>query len=75
VRILAKRLRYGIEALRPLLPQNRAQRWCERAAQLQANVGSSRDVMQACALASRLEVDSGVVEFLRGFYAGQKLPG
>jgi inorganic triphosphatase YgiF len=75
VRILAKRLRYGIEALRPLLPQNRAQRWCERAAQLQASVGSSRDVMQACALASRLEVDSGVVEFLRGFYAGQKLPG
>ncbi|ART49603.1 CYTH and CHAD domain-containing protein [Acidovorax carolinensis] len=69
-RILAKRLRYNIEALRPLLP-GRAQRWLQQATQLQAGIGASRDVLQAGVLAQRLAVDRGIVEFLRGFAAGQ----
>jgi CHAD domain-containing protein len=69
-RILAKRLRYNIEALRPLLPV-RAQRWLQQATQLQAGIGASRDVLQAGVLAQRLAVEPGIVEFLRGFAAGQ----
>ena len=69
-RILAKRLRYNIEALRPLLPV-RAQRWLHQATELQAGIGASRDVLQAGVLAQRLAVDPGIVEFLRGFAAGQ----
>ena len=74
-RILAKRVRYGIEALRPLLPQKRAQRWYQRAAKLQTRIGAARDVMQAGALASRLDVDQSVVEFLRGYAVGQQKSG
>lgn len=69
-RILAKRLRYNIEALRPLLPV-RAQRWLQEASQLQSAIGASRDVLQSGVLAQRLAVDRGIVEFLRGFAAGQ----
>ncbi len=69
-RILAKRLRYNIEVLRPLLPA-RAQRWLQQATQLQTGIGASRDVLQAVLLAQRLAVDPGIGEFLRGFAAGQ----
>ncbi|WP_287877286.1 MULTISPECIES: CYTH and CHAD domain-containing protein [Acidovorax] len=69
-RILAKRLRYNIDALHPLLPA-RAQRWLQQARQVQAGIGASRDVQQAGLLAQRLAVDRGIVEFLRGYAAGQ----
>jgi CHAD domain-containing protein len=71
VRILAKRLRYGIEALRPLLPRQRTERWHRQAAKLQTSLGATRDLQQACSLAATLDVDLGLVEFLRGFTAGQ----
>ena len=74
VRILAKRMRYGVEALRPLLPRRRTQRWYQQATGLQTSIGASRDVMQAGALAARLDVDPGLVEFLRGVAAGQARP-
>jgi len=69
-RILAKRLRYNIEALRPLLPE-RAQRWLQKASDVQAGIGASRDLLQAGVLARRLAVDRGIVEFLRGYAAGR----
>lgn len=69
-RILAKRLRYNIEALSPLLP-TRAQRWLREASELQVGVGASRDFLQAGVLAGRLSVDRGVAEFLRGYAAGR----
>ncbi|MDD2711596.1 MAG: CHAD domain-containing protein [Simplicispira sp.] len=69
-RILAKRLRYNAEALRPLLPA-RAQRWQKQAGRLQQNLGATRDVVQAGVLAARLDADRAVVGFLRGFAAGQ----
>ncbi|MDO9195028.1 CYTH and CHAD domain-containing protein, partial [Rhodoferax sp.] len=65
VRILAKRLRYGIEALRPLLPKRRTKRWYEQATRLQSSLGATRDLMQAGALVAKLEADRGLVEFLR----------
>ncbi len=74
VRILAKRMRYGIEALRSLLPKQRTQRWYQRAIRVQANIGTTRDVVQAGVLVARLELDRGLVEFLRGVAAGQEKP-
>ena len=71
VRILAKRLRYGIETLRPLLPKRRAKHWHLQASQLQADMGSKRDILQALAIASRLHVAPGLVEFIRGVAAAQ----
>ncbi|MDZ4073506.1 MAG: CHAD domain-containing protein [Hylemonella sp.] len=71
VRILSKRLRYGIEALRPLLPKKRAARWYEQALQLQTTLGMTRDLMQASALATQLEANRALAEFLRGVAVGQ----
>lgn len=69
-RILAKQVRYSVEALRPLLPKKRAQRWCDEATQLQTRIGALRDVQQASALLARLNVDRGLLEFLRGVAVG-----
>lgn len=71
-RILSKRLRYGIEALRALLPKRQTQRWYQQATTLQTRIGAARDVMQAGVLAARLDVDRGLVDFLRGVAVGQE---
>lgn len=73
-RILAKRLRYAIEALQPLLPKRQTKRWLPQAIQLQTDIGSTRDLQQASVLAARLEIDSGLAEFLRGVVVGQPGP-
>ncbi|MCX7257440.1 MAG: CHAD domain-containing protein [Polaromonas sp.] len=70
-RILAKRMRYSLETLAPLLKKRRAQRWQQQALALQTNLGSSRDLQQAAVLAAKLEAAPGLSEFLRGFAAGQ----
>lgn len=72
VRILAKRLRYGVEALRGLLPRKRSQRWYRQVCALQASLGAKRDLAQAAALMSELELDHGLVEFLRGLAIGKQ---
>ncbi|MDB5779640.1 MAG: adenylate cyclase [Polaromonas sp.] len=73
-RILAKRLRYAIEALRPLLSRRHTERWLARAIQVQADIGSARDLQQAGMLAARLEIDPGLAEFLRGVATGRERP-
>ena len=73
-RILAKRLRYAIEALQPLLPRRHTQRWLAKAKKLQADIGSTRDLQQAGVLAARLKIDPGLAEFLRGVAVGQQAP-
>lgn len=70
-RIAAKRLRYGIETLRPLLPKQRAKRWAEQAVRLQTSLGAARDLIQAGERVGQLQVDAGLVEFLRGVAVGQ----
>ena len=74
-RILAKRLRYGAEALRDLLPARRARRWLQRATELQTSMGAARDVMQAAVLVARLGMGAGLTEFLRGVALGQERAG
>lgn len=64
-RILAKRLRYSIEALRQLLPKRSAKRWYQHAIDLQMDIGTTRDVMQAATIASTLAADPELVAFLR----------
>ncbi len=68
-RILSKRLRYSIEALRPLLPKRRAHRWYQWAAQVQGDMGAERDLQQALEIAARLQAHEGLQEFLRGVQA------
>ena len=70
VRILAKRLRYAAESLRDLLPKRLAWSCVQRSTLLQSRIGVARDVAQASALVARLELDQGIVEFLRGVAVG-----
>lgn len=74
-RIFSKRLRYGIEALRALLPKRQTRRWLKQATALQTGMGASRDMAQAGVLVGKLDVDPGLVDFLRGVAAGQQRPG
>lgn len=74
-RILAKRLRYGVEAFKPLLPQRRSQRWHQQATALQTSLGMARDVAQANVLLTRLEVHGDLTAFLRGVAVGRASAG
>jgi inorganic triphosphatase YgiF len=71
-RILSKRLRYGIEALRALLPKRQTKRWLQQATALQTGMGASRDMVQAGVLVGRLDADPGLVDFLRGVAVGRQ---
>lgn len=70
VRILAKRLRYGVEALRPLLPKRLAAFCHDQATHIQTTLGSSRDMSQACTLVAGLDVDPAITAFLHDVAAG-----
>ncbi|MCW5263251.1 CHAD domain-containing protein [Verminephrobacter eiseniae] len=69
-RILAKRLRYGSQALAPLLPE-RQRRAHAHALSWQDNLGAARDVAQAVSLADRLGAAPELVAFLRGVLVGR----
>ncbi len=71
-RIIAKRMRYSIEALQALLPRKRTQRWHEQATELQLSIGATRDVRQALALLAKLKIESGIEDFLRGVAVGRE---
>lgn len=75
VRILAKRLRYGVEALRDLLPGPLANAYAEQAIRLQTGLGFSRDVAQASTLLAGLDQDPAIEAFLRGVVVGSNLQG
>jgi CHAD domain-containing protein len=76
LRILSKRLRYGVENLQALLPNKRAQRWHRMATRLQTRMGLERDLQQAIATAERLQAGEGIVEFLRGAaFGAAQAPG
>lgn len=66
LRMRAKRLRYCVESLRPLLPKKSAGRWHQTATQSQTAIGEMRDRLQAIAIAQRLNAADGIVQFLRG---------
>ena len=71
-RILSKRLRYGIEALKALLPKRHTRRWHPKALALQTGIGAARDMLNAAALAAHPGKDAGLAEFLRGVAVGQQ---
>lgn len=71
-RILAKRLRYGIEFLRPLLPKRWSRKALRQAAHLQRALGDARDLAQAVALLHSLPADTAVREFVRGVQLGRQ---
>ncbi len=73
IRILSKRLRYCVEALRPLLPKGRAKRWLQLATSLQENIGAVRDIACAVEIVGTLDVEAGIVQFLRGVAFGQRM--
>ncbi len=64
VRILAKRLRYGVEALRDLLPKRLAAFCHDQATHIQTTLGNSRDMSQACTLVAGLNADLAITAFL-----------
>ncbi|MEP6589346.1 MAG: CHAD domain-containing protein [Polaromonas sp.] len=74
-RILAKRVRYGIEALKPLLRKRRTRGWYQQATDLQMRIGMARDLVQANILVAKLEADPELAEFLRGVAVGQERTG
>lgn len=71
LRLLAKRLRYGVQAMQPLLPKHKAKQWLHQAVALQEQLGITRDVARVPALLAGLEVDSGLLAFLRGVVVGR----
>ena len=70
VRILAKRLRYGIEALHALVAKNHRRDWHRLATDLQSRLGAKRDLVVASQLAAKFAADPGLAEFLRGLAVG-----
>jgi inorganic triphosphatase YgiF len=72
LRILAKRLRYGVEALRGVLPPQQAQQWHTQALQLQSQLGRVRDLAQLAALAEQLQTDPALQAFLQGVVVGME---
>jgi inorganic triphosphatase YgiF len=73
IRIQAKQMRYGIEALNCVLPKKQSQRWLDQSTSMQTRIGATRDLVQAGALVARLDVDRELVAFLRGVAFGRIL--
>jgi inorganic triphosphatase YgiF len=73
-RILAKRMRYGVETLRAVLPKRRAQRWHRQAAHLQNAMGAERDLQQALRLSKRLKAHATLLAFLHAVALGRNHP-
>ncbi len=71
-RILAKRTRYTIDALRGILPPHMLRKWYRQAVEMQAQIGASRDDDQAIALLGKLDAPTDIVAFLRGVAAGRR---
>ena len=71
LRILAKRMRYSLEALHAFLPERRAKRWRQQATHLQVKLGARRDLIQANAWIAKREGDLEISAFLRGLAIGR----
>ena len=70
--ILAKRLRYNVHALAPLLPK-RLQQQHRSAQQLQERLGAERDLLQARHLVARWGANPLWLAFLQGVVAARAL--
>ncbi len=72
-RILAKRTRYSIEALRDVLPRHITRKWYRQAVETQKSIGSDRDLQQAVVLLTGLEAAQDIVAFVRGVAVGRRV--
>jgi len=72
VRLLAKRTRYSIDALRGMLPRHTVRKWYRQAVSLQKKIGADRDLDQAIALLTGNDTPADLVAFLRGVVAGRR---
>ena len=70
IRLLAKRLRYNVESLRALLPKKSIRAEHQKALQLQARIGTQRDVNQALELLTQLGAAPDLLAFVRGYALG-----
>jgi CHAD domain-containing protein len=70
IRLLAKLLRYNVESLRALLPKKLSRAEHQKAMQLQAQIGSQRDVNQAVELLTQLGAAPDLLAFMRGYALG-----
>ncbi|MCZ4312013.1 CHAD domain-containing protein [Comamonadaceae bacterium G21597-S1] len=73
VRLLAKRTRYSLEALRGVLPRRMVRTWYAQAIALQRDIGSRRDLAQAIVLLERLDARADLSAFVRGVATGQAM--
>ena len=73
VRLLAKRTRYSIEALRGVLPRRMVRTWYAQAIDLQRDIGSRRDLAQAIVLLERLDARADLSAFVRGVATGRAM--
>jgi len=71
VRILAKHLRYAIEALESLWRKPWARSWQQQALVLQSSLGATRDLVRAVELIDALGSDAALVAFVRGVALGR----
>jgi inorganic triphosphatase YgiF len=55
-RILAKQLRYNVEALAPLLPAKKAKIWHKAATRVQVEIGASRDIFRTIEIIAHLGI-------------------
>lgn len=71
VRILAKHLRYAIEALESLWRKPWTRSWQQQALALQGTLGATRDLVRAVELIDALGSDAALVAFVRGVALGR----
>lgn len=71
VRLMAKRTRYSIEALRGVLPRRMVRQWHPAAVALQKSIGADRDLVQAIGQLERVEARSDLTAFVRGVATGR----
>ncbi|MBH1963219.1 MAG: CHAD domain-containing protein [Comamonadaceae bacterium] len=74
VRLLAKRTRYCLEAMNPVLPKARTRRWTDQATEIQSGIGAARDLLLLADLLAPLGVDRAILGFLRGISAARMAP-
>lgn len=71
VRLMAKRTRYSIEALRGVLPRRMLRQWLPAAVALQKGIGADRDLAQAIGALERIEARPDLTAFVRGVALGR----
>ncbi len=73
VRLLAKRVRYSIEALRGVLPQRMVRKWYPETVDMQKRIGAERDLEQAIHVLEQVEARPDLTAYLRGVVAGRRM--